>query len=51
MWGLIRDVARVVTAPIEIASDVVRAVTKPAAEVAQDCVDVVKEELGVEDDD
>lgn len=42
MFGLIRDVARVVTAPVEIAVDATRVVTKPVAEFSQDMVNEVK---------
>ena len=45
LFDVVVDVARVVTAPVEIAVDVVAAVTKPIAEVAQDVVDTVKDEL------
>ncbi len=45
IFGIVEDVVKVATAPIEIAADVTRAVTKPIADVAQEVVKDVKEEL------
>ncbi len=49
LLGIVKDVAEIVTAPVEIAVDVTRAVTKPVAEVAQEAVKEVKEITGTED--
>lgn len=43
LFDIFDDVVKIVTAPIEIAADVTRAVTKPMAEVAQDVVKEVKD--------
>jgi len=45
IFGLITDVVKVAVAPVEIMVDTVRVVTKPAADVAQDAVKAVKDEL------
>lgn len=45
LFGTIANVARVVTAPVEIAADIAEAVTKPIADLAQDVVDTVKDEI------
>lgn len=45
LLNLTKDVVEVVTAPIEIAADLARVVTKPIADTAKDCVDAVKEEV------
>ena len=42
------DLFEIVSAPIEIAVDTVRSVTKPLAEVATEAKDAIKEELEVE---
>ncbi len=42
IFNLAEDVARVVTAPVEILSDIAQVVTKPSADLAQDIVDEVK---------
>lgn len=40
--GIAGDVVKTVTAPVEIATDITRAVTKPVADLAGDLVDEVK---------
>ncbi len=42
-FDLIEDVADIVTAPVKIAVDVTRVVTKPVADVANVVVEEVKE--------
>jgi hypothetical protein len=44
--NLAEDVARVVTAPIEILADGAQVVTKPSAKLAQDIVNEVKGLIG-----
>ena len=41
--GIVTDVVKVVAAPIEIAVDVTRVVTKPIADLAEEAVSEVKE--------
>jgi hypothetical protein len=43
--GVASDVVKVVAAPVEIALDVTRAVTKPIADVAQEAVKEIKKDL------
>jgi hypothetical protein len=43
LLGVVTDVAKVAVAPVEIAADVTRAVTKPVAEIAEEAVKEVKE--------
>ena len=43
VFGLVSDVARIVTAPVEIAVDAARVVTQPVAETLQEVVDEVKD--------
>jgi hypothetical protein len=43
LFDILGDVVDIVSAPIEIAADVTRAVTKPVAEVAQDVVKEIKD--------
>lgn len=43
LTGLFTDVVKVVAAPVEIACDVTRCVTKPLADAAECVVDEVKE--------
>lgn len=38
------SLARVVTAPVEIAADIANAVIKPVADLAQEAVDAVKQD-------
>lgn len=45
IFGLVSDVATIVTAPVEMAVDATRIITKPLAEVAEEAVEAVKEEL------
>jgi len=44
LFKTVVNVARVVTAPVEIIADVAQAVTKPIADIAQEVVDVIKDE-------
>lgn len=44
--GIVSDVVTVAVAPVEIAADLTRVVTKPIAEVAKDIADDVKEAIG-----
>ena len=43
LFGLIDDVAKIATAPIEVALDATRIITKPTADIAQEAVDLIKE--------
>jgi len=43
LFGIAADIARVVTAPVEIALDVTRSVTKPIAELTDQTVNGIKE--------
>jgi hypothetical protein len=43
LFGLAEDVVKVVAAPVEIAVDAARIVTKPVADVAEEVVKEVKE--------
>lgn len=43
--GVASDVVKIATAPVEIALDVTRAVTKPIADVAQEAVKEIKKDL------
>lgn len=43
LLGIVSDVATVVTAPVEIALDVTRVVTKPIADLAEEAAAEVKE--------
>lgn len=43
--GLVGDALKIAAAPVEIAVDVTRAVTKPVADAAQQVAKDVKEEL------
>ena len=45
LTGLITDVAKIAVAPIEIAIDTTRAVTKPIADAAQEASKEVKKSL------
>lgn len=47
LFGVIGDVVKIAAAPVEIASDMTRAVTKPLADAAQEAAREVKE--GVRD--
>ena len=44
--GIVSDVVTVAVAPIEIAADLTRVVTKPMAEAAKEIADDVKEATG-----
>lgn len=43
LFGIARDVAKIATAPVSIAAEVTRTVTKPLADVAQAAADEVSE--------
>lgn len=43
LFGVVSDVAKIAIAPIEIAADVTRAVTKPIADVAEEAVKEIKD--------
>jgi len=43
IFGLVEDVATVVTAPVEVAVDLTRCVTKPLADAAEAVTDEVKD--------
>ncbi len=43
------DAAKIVTAPVEIAADLARTITKPTADAAQEVVNAVKETTTDED--
>ena len=45
LLNIVKDVATVVTAPVEIALDVTAAVTKPVADTVSETVKGIKEEL------
>ncbi len=45
IFGLAGDIVNVVTAPVEIAADLTRAVTKPVAEAVKDIVMDVKDSV------
>ena len=47
LFGLVEDTVKIVAAPVEVAVDLTRIVTKPVADLSQEVVDVVKE--GVKD--
>lgn len=41
--GIVKDVAEIAAAPVEIAADLTRVVTKPVADIAKATADEVKE--------
>lgn len=45
LLGIVTDVVKVVAAPVEIAIDLTRTVTKPIAEEAEKAVKQIKEDL------
>lgn len=45
LMGVVGDAVKIVAAPVEIALDVTRAVTKPIADVAQEAVKEIKKDL------
>ena len=47
LFGLVDDVASIVTAPVEIAADLTRVVTKPIADLSKEGAGGIKE--GVKD--
>lgn len=44
LLGVVTDVVKIAAAPVEIAADLTRAVTKPIADAATETVKVVKSE-------
>lgn len=42
IFGLVKDVATIVIAPVEIAVDLTRTVTKPVADVAKEVTEEIK---------
>lgn len=47
--GIFEDAAKIVAAPVSIAADVTRAVTKPLAQGAEEVAKVVKDLIGTND--
>jgi len=45
LFGIVEDVVKIAVAPVEIAASVVRAATKPIAEVAEELAKDVKRGL------
>jgi methionine synthase II (cobalamin-independent) len=45
LFGIVSDVAKTVSAPVKIAADLTRAVTKPIADAAEDCAKAVEDEI------
>lgn len=45
-FGLVTDVAKIVLAPVQVAVDLTRAVTKPVADLAQDTAKELNKTLG-----
>ena len=45
IFGVVGDVAKVIAAPVKIAADLTRAVTKPIADAAEDCAKAVEDEI------
>lgn len=45
MFGLLTDIARTVAAPIQVVSDLTRAVTKPVADLAQEVTQEVSSSI------
>lgn len=43
LFGVVTDVAKIVTAPVEVALDTTRVVTKPLADVAEEIVEGAKD--------
>ncbi len=43
LFGVVTDIAKIITAPVEIGLDLTRTVTKPVADVAEDLVEDVKD--------
>lgn len=43
LFGLVEDTVKIASAPVEIALDTTRVVTKPIADLAQEAVEEVKE--------
>jgi hypothetical protein len=44
IFGAVADTVKIVTAPVSVAADIARTVTKPLAEVSEDIVESVKDE-------
>lgn len=45
LFGVVSDVAKIVAAPVVIAAEVTRSVTKPVAQEATKAVEAIKKEL------
>lgn len=45
IFGIAKDIVKVAVAPIEIAADVTRSITKPVADAVEEVVNDIKEEL------
>lgn len=43
IFGVAADVVKIAVAPVEVAADLTRVVTKPVADIARDITDTVKE--------
>jgi hypothetical protein len=43
MFGLLNDIVNIAVAPVKIAADVARVVTKPVADMATELSDTIKE--------
>lgn len=43
LFGIVGDVAKIVVAPVEIALDVTRVVTKPVGDLAQEATKEIKQ--------
>ena len=43
LFGIVEDAVKIVSAPIEIAADLTRVVTKPVADIAQAAAEEVKD--------
>jgi len=44
IFGAVADTVKIVTAPVSVAADIARTVTKPLAEVSEDIAESVKDE-------
>ncbi len=42
IFGVVKDVAKIATAPVEVVVDLTRGVTKPTADVAKEIAEAVK---------
>ena len=46
LFGLVTDVTKIITAPVEITTDIVRKCTKPIADISQEVVEDMNDDLG-----